>query len=68
MTLDYLTGMTNESLIIFGVIFLILFAFIFHVLGKIFRDQYGRPNRRVAGVIAFCAAALATYGIGKLIS
>jgi hypothetical protein len=46
-----------------GLLFLIFFAFTFFVLGRVFKDSYGEPNKGIAGTIAFAVSALIIYGL-----
>jgi hypothetical protein len=46
-----------------GLLFLIFFAFIFFVLGRVFKDSYGQPNKGIAGTISFAVSALIIYGL-----
>ena len=55
----------QPSTIILAVLFLIFFAFLYYVLSKIFRDEYNKPNKAIAGVIAICISVLIVYGINR---
>lgn len=56
----------NASTLILGCLFLILFAILNFALGKFFKTKGGQPNRAVAGVVAFCIALMAIYGLNAL--
>lgn len=63
-----LTGLLdsiNPSTMILGVLFIIFFAFINMSLGKVFKNQYGEPNKAIAGVVAFAVTTLIIYGINR---
>ena len=61
---DFLRNI-DPSTMILGALFIIFFAIINMALGKVFKDQYGYPNRAVAGIVAFAVSTLIIYGINR---
>ncbi|MAG78788.1 hypothetical protein CMI40_00225, partial [Candidatus Pacearchaeota archaeon] len=55
----------DSSTIVLGSIFLISFALLNFSLSRVFKDQYGTPNKAMSGIIAFLVSLLMIYGINK---
>jgi len=53
----------DPQTIILVLLFLVFFALIFYALSRIFKDPHGRPNKGIAGIIAFAISAMITYGL-----
>ncbi len=53
----------DPQTIIFGLLFLIFFALIFYAASRVFKDQYGQPNKGIAGTLAFTVTSLIIYGL-----
>jgi len=51
----------DPTTIIFGLLFLIFFILIFYALSRVFKDQYGQPNKGIAGTLAFAVTSLIIY-------
>lgn len=55
----------DPSTMILGVLFIISFALINTTLGKVFKNDYGEPNKAIAGIIAFAVSILIIYEINR---
>ena len=53
----------DSATITLGLLFFIFFALIFYALSRVFKDQYGQPNKGIAGTIALAVSLLIIYGI-----
>jgi len=61
-------GNFNTEIIVIGAFFLIFFAFIYIILSRILKDQYGNTNKMFVGIIAFCSATLIVYFGGDFLN
>ena len=64
-SLGNLLDSIDSSTIVLGSIFLISFALLNFSLSRVFKDQYGTPNKAMSGIIAFLVSLLMIYGINK---
>ena len=53
----------EPATITLGLLFFIFFALIFYVLSRVFKDQYGQPNKGIAGTISLALSLLIIYGL-----
>ncbi|HEA46338.1 MAG TPA: hypothetical protein ENH99_00995 [Candidatus Pacearchaeota archaeon] len=61
---DLLRSIDPQTMIL-GALFLLAFTLIYYALSRVFKDSYGRPNKTMAGIIAFIISALIIYGINQ---
>lgn len=64
MALEFLRpilGVVDPSLIVYGAFFLIFFMALFFSFSKVFKDQYGNPNKTIATIISLCISLLIIY-------
>lgn len=64
-SLDEFFYRINPETVVFGILFIIFFAFIYYALSKVFRSRhpYERPNVAIPAVISLATSALIIYGI-----
>jgi len=61
---DFLGGI-DESTMILGVILIVSFAFINFALSRFFKDEYGNPNKSLAGIVSFVISLFIVWGINR---
>lgn len=59
---DFFDAFGGENLLLISIL-IISFTILNFIFGKTFKNQDGRPNVAVSGVVAFTASLLITYGI-----
>lgn len=55
----------DPTVMTLAVLFIIIFAFSFFSLSRIFKSKYGEPNKAMAGVVALALSTLAVYWINR---
>ncbi len=55
----------DSSTMLLGCLFMIFFAIINFALSRVFKDQYGNPNKPIVAIISITVPLLMIYGINK---
>ncbi len=63
--MDFIDSGIGFDNFVFMAVFLIFFAFLFFIFGKVFKSPTGEPNKAISGTISFAISALITYGMYK---